>query len=67
MVLVTWSHNILSTGPLINLHSEHTAGDFRAIKKKKKQTEPTLVFKYQLIHSSEKQKYFKIVFNRMFL
>lgn len=74
MVLITRSHSILSTGPLINLHSECIAGDFRAIKKTqtptetKKHTHNHLVFKYQLIHTSEKQdKYFKVVFNLIFL
>lgn len=63
MVLIAWSHNILSTGPLINLHSEHTAGDFGAI---------NLFFFLNIYTSSytvlknRKISIFKTVFNLMF-
>lgn len=68
MVLITWSHNILSTGPWINLHSEHTAGDFGTIKRKgeKKKKCSFYIPAHTQFWKTEKN-YFKTVFNLMFL
>lgn len=64
MVLIRWSHNILSTGPLINLHSEHTAGDFGTIEKKKKKQ---FLYTSSYTFLKNRKNYFKTVFNLVFL